>query len=72
MSYSARVRDVALDGESALFLESCDGEKTLGDVFRAPVLFEALAGSTEADKRRHYRDMISVMLAGDLVYLLGS
>lgn len=72
MSYSARVRDVALDGESALFLESCDGEKTLGEVFREPAIFEALAGSTEADKRHRYRDMISVMLAGDLVYLLGS
>jgi hypothetical protein len=71
LSYSARVRDVALDGESAQFLESCDGEKTLGEVFRVPALFEALPGSTEADKRRHYRDMISAMLAGDLIYLLG-
>jgi SAM-dependent methyltransferase len=72
MSYSSRVRDLALDGESARFLESCDGEKTLLEVFREPAMFDALAGTTEADKRRRYRDLISAMLAGDLVYLLGS
>lgn len=69
-SYTARTRDFELDGESALFLESCDGEKTARQIFAEPAMFAALAGQTEADKRRRYRDLLSVMSAQDLAYLI--
>jgi SAM-dependent methyltransferase len=71
-SYTGRSRDLVLEGETALFLERCDGTRSAEQIFAEPTLHSALVGQGIAQKRQRFAALIGYLVREDIVFLLGA
>jgi SAM-dependent methyltransferase len=71
-SYTGRSRDLVVEGETALFLERCDGSRSAEEIFAEPTLHSALLGQTIEQKRLRFAALVAYLVREDIVFLLGA